>query len=139
MTQMTHARVYAKELMNPFNELDHQLQSMQSLQLLLLFAFLAGYVAAISSVFGPSGRLRASALAVTAATGLCVVITPWVIGALLVAMAVGALGLFVFVTMLVCRALGLTGDVAVAPSARPTTPAYGPVTALLTPAAATAS
>jgi hypothetical protein len=115
---------------NPFNELDHQLQSMQSLELLLLFAFLAAYAAAIGRVFGPRGRLRASAMAALAGIALCVVVDPWVVGALLVAIAVGAVGLFVAATMLVCRALGLNGVGTAAHIARPAPPASGPVTTL---------
>lgn len=114
--------------MNLFNELDRQLHSMQSM--LLLFTFLAAYVAAIGNVFGSRGRLRASAIALLAAVGLCFVVTPWVVGALMVAVSVGAVGLFVAATMLVCRALGLTGAVERIPMALPGQPAPGTKTAL---------
>ncbi len=127
--------------MNPFNELDNQLQPMQSLQLLLLFVFLSAYVAAIGGVFGPRGRVRASALAVLAAVGLCAVVTPWAVGALLVATSIGAVGVFVAATMLMCRALGLAGAVTRVRVAQPAAPALGAVEALRPhdPAPATAN
>jgi hypothetical protein len=92
--------------MNPLTELHRQIHSLQLLQLLLLFVFVIAYLTTIGRVWGTRGRLRAAAVGALAAIGLCVAIDPWTVGALVIAGAVGSVGLFVLATMFVWRALG---------------------------------
>ena len=112
--------------MNPLAELDRQLHTLQFLQLLLLFVFVIAYLTAIGRVLAARGRRRAAALATAAALGLCLTIEPWTVGALMVAAAIGSVGLFVLVTMFMSRAIGAV-DTVIAESATQTTPA--PLTA----------
>ena len=110
--------------MNTLTEFNRQLHSPQQLQLLLLFVFVIAYLTTIGHVWGARGRLRAALIAALAAVGLCLTIDPWTVGALVIAGAVGAVGLFVLVTMFVWRALG---DVAIAAQAPREAAAPSPV------------
>jgi hypothetical protein len=93
--------------MNPLIELDRQSASLQSWQLLLMLVFLLGYVSTIGGLFAQRGRWRAAFIAALAGIGLCALTAPWVLGALLLAVAVGAVGLFAAAALLTSRLLGL--------------------------------
>lgn len=95
--------------MNPLIELDRQAASLQSWQLLLMLVFLLGYVSTIGGLFARRGRLRAAVMAASAGVALCVLSAPWVLGALMLVAAVGAVGLFAGVVLLMSRLLGLDG------------------------------
>lgn len=115
--------------MNPLIELDRQAAALQPWQLLLMLVFLLGYVSAIGGLFARRGRVRAAAVAALAGVGLCALSAPWVLGALLLAVAVGAIGLFVGVALLVSRLLGLdrrTGSEVPVPAAETPTQAARP-------------
>jgi hypothetical protein len=92
---------------NLLTELDRHPNSMPPLQLFLLLVFLCAYVSAVSGFLGERGRWRAAGIALSSAVGLCFVFTPWTLGALLVVGAIGAVGLFIVVTLLLSRALGV--------------------------------
>jgi len=93
---------------NLLNELDRHPNSMPSLQLLLLFVFVACYVAAMSGFFGERGRLRAALTAVLAAVCICVVFRPWTVGVMLIAAVVVGVGLFIAFTLVVSRLIGVS-------------------------------
>lgn len=92
---------------NLLTELDHHPNWMPPVQLFLLLVFLSAYVSAVSGFLGSRGRWRAAWIALSAAIGLCLAFTPWTLGALLVVGAIGAVGLFIVVTLLLSRALGV--------------------------------
>ncbi|MGD9833394.1 MAG: hypothetical protein AB7U92_11645 [Piscinibacter sp.] len=93
--------------MNPFTALQHQPPALHSVQLLLVGLFLASYVAAVTGLLEPRGRLRAAALASAAGLGMGFVFTPWTLGALLAALSIGAVGVFIGASWLLSRALGV--------------------------------
>ena len=95
------------EAVNLNATLDAQPPALLSAQLLLMGVFLSAYVAAVTSLLGVSGRLRAAAVALLAGVGLCVAFTPWTVGVLLAAGSVGAVGLFIGLSWLLSRALGV--------------------------------
>jgi hypothetical protein len=103
--------------MNPLAELDRHWHTLQFLQMLLLFLFVIAYLTAIGRVWAGRGRRRAAALAAAAAVGLCLTIDPWTVGALMVAGAVGSVGLFVLATMFMSRAIGAVDTVVPASAA----------------------
>lgn len=93
--------------MSPFAALDHQPPALHSVQLLLMGVFLTSYVAAVTGLLHPRGRLRAAGVALAAGLGMGFVFTPWTLGALLAALSVGAVGVFIGVSWLLSRALGV--------------------------------
>ncbi len=116
--------------MNPWLELNRQPAVLEPWQLLLLLLFLLGYAGSIGRLLGGRGRLRAALLAVASGALLCVLMSPWVLGPLMVAAAVAAVGLFTGVVMLLSRLLGVSGravdasvPVAAADAAAPIRPA----------------
>jgi hypothetical protein len=76
-------------------ELQHTLQTMGFVQLLLVLVFLGAYVLALSGLTGAVGRQRAAVLALGAAVGFAAVTPAWAIGAMLMVLAVAGIGLFV--------------------------------------------
>lgn len=94
--------------MNVGDELQHSLRSMGFVQLLLLLAFVAGYAISLGRFVGPIGRQRAALIALAATIGFCFMTTPWVHGVLLMAMAVGGMGLFIAFAAAISRLLGLS-------------------------------
>lgn len=95
--------------MNPWLELNRQPAVLEPWQLLLLLLFLLGYAGSIGRLLGGRGRLRAALLAVASGALLCVLMSPWVLGPLMLAAAVAAVGLFTGVVMLLSRLLGVSG------------------------------
>lgn len=93
--------------MNPLTALEHQPPALHSVQLLLVGAFFTAYLAAVTGLLGPRGRLRAAGIALVAGIGMGFVFTPWTLGALLAAMSVGAVGVFIGTSWLLSRALGV--------------------------------
>jgi len=93
---------------NLLNELDRHPNSMPSLQLLLLFVFVACYVAAMSGFFGERGRLRAALTAVLAAVCICIVFRPWTVGVMLITAVVVGVGLFIAFTLVMSRLIGVS-------------------------------
>ncbi|MFT3666675.1 hypothetical protein [Piscinibacter sp.] len=93
--------------MNPFAALDHQPPALQPVQLLLMGVFLTAYLAAVTSLLDPRGRMRAAGIALAAGIGMGFVFTPWTLGALLAAASVGAIGVFIGLSWVLSRALGV--------------------------------
>ncbi len=93
--------------MNPFAALDHQPAALQPAQLLLMGVFLTAYLAAVTSLLEPRGRMRAAGIAALAGIGMGFVFTPWTLGALLAAGSVGAVGVFIGLSWVLSRALGV--------------------------------
>lgn len=93
--------------MNPWFDLQRQSAALENWQLLLMLLFMLGYVGSIGRLLEARARLRAAALAAVSGALLCLLMAPWVLGALMLAAAVGAVGLFTAVVVLVSRLLGL--------------------------------
>ncbi len=93
--------------MNPFAALDHQPAGLHFIQLLLVGVFLTSYLAAVTRLLEADGRMRAAGVALVAGVGMGFVFTPWTLGALLAAGSVGAVGVFIGVSWLLSRALGV--------------------------------
>lgn len=87
--------------------LDDQPPGLLSAQLLTMGVFLTAYLVAVTGLLGTRGRLRAAAVALLAGIGLGFLFTPWTLGALFVAGSVGAIGLFIGLSWLLSRALGV--------------------------------
>ena len=77
------------------SELQRTLHQLTLAQHLLGLVFLLSYGTALGSMFGRTGRLRALALALLAAAGFAALTQPWEHGVLLVACAIGGIGLFI--------------------------------------------
>lgn len=77
------------------SELQTTLHQLTLAQHLLGLVFLLSYGTALGSMFGRTGRLRALALALLAAAGFAALTQPWEHGVLLVACAIGGIGLFI--------------------------------------------
>lgn len=77
------------------NELNKTLDQLTLEQYLLALVFLLSYGAALGSMFGAAGRLRACLLALPAAAGFVALTQPWEHGVLLVLCAIGGIGLFI--------------------------------------------
>ena len=100
--------------MSVASELHTSLRSMGFWQLLLAIVFLAGYSVAGSTLFGGRGRLRAGGVALAAAGGFTALTNPWEHGMLMVAAAIGGLGLFSAIGWVLSTAFRLpSGSVAV--------------------------
>lgn len=93
--------------MNLLSALDEQPPALLSLQLLTMGIFLTAYLVAVTGLLGTRGRLRAAAAALLAGIALGFLFTPWTLGALFVAGSVGAIGLFIGLSWLLSRALGV--------------------------------
>lgn len=93
--------------MNLFAALDDQPPALLSVQLLTMGVFLTAYLFAVTGLLGTRGRLRCAAVALFAGIALGFLLTPWTLGALFVAGSVGAIGLFIGLSWLLSRALGV--------------------------------
>lgn len=93
--------------MNPWLDLQRQSAALETWQLLLMLLFMLGYVASIGRLLDARTRLRAAALATLSGGTLCLLMAPWVLGAMMLAAAVGAVGLFTAAVMLISRVLGV--------------------------------
>ena len=93
--------------MNPIAALDQQSPQLQPFQLLLMGVFLTSYLAAVTGLLQPRGRLRAAGVALLAGIGMGFVFTPWTLGALIAALSIGAVGVFIGASWLLSRALGV--------------------------------
>lgn len=93
--------------MNPIAALEQQSPQLQPFQLMLMGLFLTSYLAAVTGLLQPRGRLRAAGVALLAGIGMGFVFTPWTLGALLAAVSVGAVGVFIGTSWLLSRALGV--------------------------------
>jgi hypothetical protein len=122
--------------MSVASEVHLTLQSMGFVQLLLALAFLTGYAVACSALFEQGGRWRGAGCALLAGAGFVAVTDPWVHGAMLLAAAVGGMGLFAAVSWLLGHTLrlpqgqeplGIEADVLPAPSAHAGTVAPQPL------------
>jgi hypothetical protein len=89
------------------SEVHVTLQSMGFVQLLLALGFLTSYAVACSALFESLGRWRGAATALVTGVGFVTVTDPWVNGAMLLACAVGGMGLFSATTWLMARVMGL--------------------------------
>ena len=94
--------------MNPFADFDAA-PSLDMAQLALAFVFLTSYGLALGSFCTPRGKLRAAAVAVLSMALFSATITPWAMGIVWAALAVGGMGAFVAVAMLTSRLLGVDG------------------------------
>ena len=93
--------------MNPIAALEQQNPHLQPFQLMLMGLFLTSYLAAVTGLLQPRGRLRAAGVALLAGIGMGFVFTPWTLGALLAALSIGAVGVFIGTSWLLSRALGV--------------------------------
>jgi hypothetical protein len=75
--------------------LQHSLAGMGFTELALAFVGLTGYALALNGALGARFRGRAAVTAVLAAAAFCVFVDPWTYGVVFVALAIGAMGLFV--------------------------------------------
>lgn len=105
--------------MNPWLDLQRQPAALETWQLLLMLLFLLGYLGSIGRLLDGRGRLRAAALASVSGASLCLLMAPWVLGALMLAAAVGAVGLFTALVMLISRLLGVDRPAAAAAAPLP--------------------
>lgn len=101
--------------MNPWMDLQHQSATLEPWQLLLLMLFVLGYTGCIGRLLEARARWRAALLAGVSGLAFCLLMAPWVLGALMLAAAVGVLGLFTALVMLTSRLLGLHRPAAPAP------------------------
>lgn len=101
--------------MSVMSELHDSLRTMGFVQLLLTQLFLASYAMALGGFNGPRGRVRAALVALLSAIAFVALSARWEHGALLVALAVGTLGLFVATVSLLSALLGVGRSKAVAP------------------------
>lgn len=93
--------------MNPIAALEQQNPQLQPFQLMLMALFLTSYLAAVTGLLQPRGRLRAAGVALLAGIGMGFVFTPWTLGALIAALSIGAVGVFIGASWLLSRALGV--------------------------------
>lgn len=100
--------------MSVASEVHTSLRSMGFVQLFLAIVFLTCYSVACSTLFEGRGRLRAAGVAIAAAVGFIAFTNPWVHGVLMLAGAVGGLGLFAAISWVLSNALNL-------PASRPAT------------------
>lgn len=118
--------------MNPIAALEQQSPHLQPFQLVLMSLFLTSYLAAVTGLLQPRGRMRAAGIALLAGIGMGFAFTPWTLGALLAAVSIGAVGVFIGVSWVLSRALGVheqtttlmpefdeAADEAAAPAQRP--------------------
>jgi hypothetical protein len=87
--------------------LDDQPPALLSAQLLTMGVFLTSYLAAVTGLLGAQGRLRAGAVALLSAIGLGLLLTPWTLGAMFAAVSIAATGLFIGLSWMLSRALGV--------------------------------
>jgi len=92
---------------NPIAALEQQNPQLQPFQLMLMALFLTSYLAAVTGLLQPRGRLRAAGVALLAGIGMGFVFTPWTLGALIAALSIGAVGVFIGASWLLSRALGV--------------------------------
>jgi hypothetical protein len=92
---------------NPIAALEQQNPHLQPFQLVLMGLFLTSYLAAVTGLLHPRGRLRAAGVALLAGIGMGFVFTPWTLGALIAALSIGAVGVFIGASWLLSRALGV--------------------------------
>ncbi|HJW11707.1 MAG TPA: hypothetical protein VJ598_07970, partial [Albitalea sp.] len=91
--------------------------------------------------FGPRGRQRAALAALAAAIGFAAMTTPWIDGAMLMTLAVAALGLFIAAVWLLSHVLapaGVGGPPTIADAVQPETVAVRTSAVNAAPARATA-
>lgn len=100
------------------SELHKTLYQLTLAQHLLALVFLLCYGTALSSMFGPAGRLRSLALALLAASVFAALTHPWEHGVLLVMCAIGGVGLFIAVAWTL-SAIAASGVQAQTRSGRP--------------------
>jgi hypothetical protein len=77
------------------DEVAQTLESMTSSQLVAALVFTSGYVLAIGHLATPRWRAWGGVCAAAAALVFVLLADPWVYGAMLVAMALGGMGLFI--------------------------------------------
>jgi len=96
--------------MDAVNDINETLESLGFAQLLLAFGFLMSYALAMSGLLGPTGSRRAWVVTAVSAVGFSALTTPWFHGALLMALALVGLGLFIVAVWLVGALLAPTRD-----------------------------
>lgn len=101
--------------MNPTVPFDPPHVTLPMLQLALVFAFLTSYSLVLGSFVGTRGKLRATGVALAAVVAFSATLTPWAMGVVWAALAVGAMGGFVALTLLTSRLLRLDGQRVVLP------------------------
>lgn len=119
--------------MNPFATFDPPPATVQMLQLALAFVFLTSYAVTLGSFCGPRGKWRAAGIALLALLLFCFTINPWAMGIVWAALAVGAMGGFVAVSLLTSRLLGLEGRRVVVIDAADAVQAVGAPAVVATP------
>jgi hypothetical protein len=115
------------------SEVHITLQSMGFVQLLLALGFLTSYAVACSALFESLGRWRGAVAALLTGVGFVAVTDPWVNGAMLLACAVGGMGLFSATAWLMAHVMGLSDSRAAANIAPLPTAEAAPAVALPNP------
>jgi hypothetical protein len=92
--------------MSMIDQVVASLENMTQWQLLLAFVGCIGYAFAQGSLLLPRGRRFAWITAAGAAAGFVFLSADWTLATMLLGIAFAALGTFVFVVWLTCRAIG---------------------------------
>ena len=93
--------------MTMFNDVAESLRAMTSLHLLLAFMAFIGYMVAEGQLAPARMRLYSGFIAAASALWFVIDSSQWTAGAMLIALAVGAMGLFTATVWVLSAALGL--------------------------------
>lgn len=96
--------------MTDAGSLHHSLAAMGFWELALAFLSLTCYALVLNGALGSSTRLWAGVSAALAAASFAALTDPWMNGVILVAIAVAAVGAFVFAAWLISLACGLASE-----------------------------
>ena len=110
--------------MTMFNDVAESLRAMTSLHLLLAFLAFIGYMLAEGQLAPARMRLYSGFIAAASALWFVIDSPQWTAGAMLIALAVGAIGLFTATVWVLSAALGLrrTASTSVAVQSMPEAP-----------------
>jgi hypothetical protein len=89
------------------NELAATLDQMGFVQLVCAFFFLTSYALAIGGLFERIGKRRAALAACAAAVAFVVTTRPWVHGAMLLAISIAGVGLFIIMAWALSKIAGV--------------------------------
>jgi hypothetical protein len=102
-----------------FNDVAESLRAMTSLHLLLAFLAFIGYMVAEGQLAPARVRLYSGFIAAASALWFVIDSPQWTAGAMLIALAVGAIGLFTATVWVLSAALGLRRTASIGHAAQP--------------------
>ena len=111
--------------MTMFNDVAESLRAMTSLHLLLAFLAFIGYMLAEGQLAPARVRVYSGFIAAASALWFVIDSPQWTAGAMLIALAVGAIGLFTATVWLLSAALGLRRTASIGVAAQPLPEAPG--------------